>query len=94
MFHSGQSILERLMKLDLYSKNSKSKYDRNYITKLLRNYRSHAAIIRTSNELFYDNELIASNKVCSLTIPNFPQEFPVLFHGVNGNEKKEEKSTR
>ena len=32
-------------------------YDSRVLTKLIRNYRSHPAILKLPNEMFYDNEL-------------------------------------
>uniref|UniRef100_A0A9J7ZVQ7 RNA helicase n=1 Tax=Cyprinus carpio carpio TaxID=630221 RepID=A0A9J7ZVQ7_CYPCA len=56
----GQSLLERLMTQNaLYQKSQDghSGYDTRFVTKLLRNYRSHPAILKIPNELFYENEL-------------------------------------
>uniref|UniRef100_A0AAQ5Y449 RNA helicase n=1 Tax=Amphiprion ocellaris TaxID=80972 RepID=A0AAQ5Y449_AMPOC len=55
----GLSLLERLMKHNaLYQKSADSgHFDTRFVTKLLRNYRSHAAILKIPNELFYENEL-------------------------------------
>ena len=91
---SGQSILERLMKLELYKKGRNNMYDPRYITKLRRNYRSHPAIIRVSNELYYDNDLIACSKQKCFSPKEFPKNFPIIFHSINGKEQKEKNSTR
>ncbi|KAJ8676510.1 hypothetical protein QAD02_012297 [Eretmocerus hayati] len=89
----GQSILERLMKMEPYVKCNNNEYDSRYITKLLQNYRSHPAIIRVSNELFYENELIASKKE-TLSIKEFPKDFPVIFHSVmDGKEERQSNSS-
>uniref|UniRef100_A0A671YUC0 RNA helicase n=1 Tax=Sparus aurata TaxID=8175 RepID=A0A671YUC0_SPAAU len=55
----GLSLLERLMRDNpLYQKSTDSgHFDTRFVTKLLRNYRSHAAILKIPNELFYENEL-------------------------------------
>lgn len=55
----GLSLLERLMRHNtLYQKSTDSgHFDTRFVTKLLRNYRSHAAILKVPNELFYENEL-------------------------------------
>ncbi|XP_077973309.1 putative helicase mov-10-B.1 [Styela clava] len=50
------SFLERLMGNPLYEKQN-GKFNEHRVTKLLKNYRSHEAIIKISNEEFYDNEL-------------------------------------
>uniref|UniRef100_A0A8C6P322 RNA helicase n=1 Tax=Nothobranchius furzeri TaxID=105023 RepID=A0A8C6P322_NOTFU len=55
----GVSLLERLMTTSsLYQKNE-GVYNNCFVTKLLRNYRSHPAILKIPNELFYDGELQA-----------------------------------
>ncbi|XP_031783598.1 putative helicase mov-10-B.1 [Nasonia vitripennis] len=89
----GQSLLERLMKLEPYVKHNNNDYDSRYITKLLRNYRSHPAIIRVSNELYYENELVACSDQRPFVGQDFDTEFPVIFHGVHGFEQKENNST-
>ncbi|XP_027750964.1 helicase MOV-10 isoform X2 [Empidonax traillii] len=95
----GTSLLERLMLHNpLYQKSSEG-YDPQFVTKLLCNYRSHEAILRIPNELFYDSEL----KACEgdgLDVRNFycnweelpKQGFPIIFHGVCGEDQREEKS--
>uniref|UniRef100_A0A672R6G6 RNA helicase n=1 Tax=Sinocyclocheilus grahami TaxID=75366 RepID=A0A672R6G6_SINGR len=55
----GLSLLERLMtQNELYQKGTTG-YDNRYVTKLLRNYRSHPSILKIPNEMFYDGELVA-----------------------------------
>ncbi|XP_027602069.1 helicase MOV-10 [Pipra filicauda] len=95
----GTSLLERLMLHNpLYQKSSEG-YDPQFVTKLLWNYRSHEAILKIPNELFYDSEL----KACEsdgLDVRNFycnweelpKQGFPIIFHGVCGEDQREEKS--
>ncbi|NWS21015.1 SDE3 helicase, partial [Pachyramphus minor] len=97
---TGTSLLERLMQHNpLYQKSSEEGYDPQFVTKLLWNYRSHEAILRIPNELFYDSEL----KACEsdgLDVRNFycnweelPKKgFPIIFHGVCGEDQREEKS--
>ncbi|KAF3856633.1 hypothetical protein F7725_017356 [Dissostichus mawsoni] len=53
------SMDSRLMRHNtLYQKSTDSgHFDTRFVTKLLRNYRSHAAILKVPNELFYENEL-------------------------------------
>ncbi|NXC08563.1 SDE3 helicase, partial [Orthonyx spaldingii] len=95
----GTSLLERLMLHNPLYKKSSGGYDPQFITKLLWNYRSHKAILKIPNELFYDNEL----KVChsdGLDIRNLycnweelPKKgFPIIFHGVCGEDQREAKS--
>ncbi|NXY16778.1 SDE3 helicase, partial [Atrichornis clamosus] len=95
----GTSLLERLMLHNPLYKKSSGGYDPQFITKLLWNYRSHKAILRIPNELFYDSEL----KVCEsdgLDVRNLycnweelPKKgFPIIFHGVRGEDQREAKS--
>lgn len=35
------------------------RFDKTYITQLVQNYRSHPAILKVPNELFYENQLKA-----------------------------------
>lgn len=52
------SVMENLFKKKLYQRNpSTDKYNSIYITQLVKNYRSHAAILHIPNKLFYDNKL-------------------------------------
>ncbi|NXS62137.1 SDE3 helicase, partial [Brachypteracias leptosomus] len=95
----GTSLLGRLMLHNpLYTKSSEG-YNPQFVTKLLWNYRSHEAILRIPNELFYDSEL----KVCEsdeLDIRSLycnwdelPKKgFPIIFHGVCGEDRREAKS--
>lgn len=54
------SYLEHLCERNLYKRNADtSKFNGIYITQLVRNYRSHPAILKLPNELFYENSLIA-----------------------------------
>uniref|UniRef100_A0A8C2GLE5 RNA helicase n=1 Tax=Cyprinus carpio TaxID=7962 RepID=A0A8C2GLE5_CYPCA len=96
----GQSLLERLMTQNaLYQKSQDghSGYDTRFVTKLLRNYRSHPAILKIPNELFYENELqVFANQMereafcCWEHLPK--KGFPVMFHGVMGKDDREANS--
>ncbi|KAI7797621.1 putative helicase mov-10-B.1 [Triplophysa rosa] len=93
----GLSMLERLMtQNELYQKGATG-YDNRYVTKLLKNYRSHPSILKVPNELFYDGELMAcadeisSNQFCGWEqLPK--RDFPVIFHGVIGKDVRESNS--
>ncbi|KAJ8676504.1 hypothetical protein QAD02_012291 [Eretmocerus hayati] len=86
------SMLERLMSSDPYKKNRNGDYNPNYITKLIENYRSHPAIIHTSNKMFYNGELrsFESEDVRKgegwkgLSNPKFPIKFDIVL----GEEEK------
>ncbi|NXD43233.1 SDE3 helicase, partial [Copsychus sechellarum] len=95
----GTSLLERLMLHNPLYQKSGGGYNAQFITKLLWNYRSHEAILRIPNELFYDNEL----KVCRSNGPDIrnvyctweelPKKgFPIIFHGVCGEDQREARS--
>lgn len=52
------SFMESLCKLPLYQQHPKTKmYNPRYITQLVKNYRSHPAILRFPNTMFYKNSL-------------------------------------
>ncbi|RCV46449.1 hypothetical protein SETIT_9G532900v2 [Setaria italica] len=65
----------------------------NYVTKLVRNYRCHPAILELPSELFYGGELIAckedeaSPAYDCIGLPN--KSFPVLFVGIQGCDERE-----
>ncbi|XP_053943610.1 helicase MOV-10 [Cuculus canorus] len=95
----GTSLLERLMLHNPLYKKSSDGYDPQFVTKLLWNYRSHEAILRIPNELFYDSELKAceSNELDVRSLycdwEELPKKgFPIIFHGVCGEDQREAKS--
>lgn len=54
------SFLENLCKRKLYKHEAKTKkYRSEYITQLIRNYRSHPDILKIPNDLFYSSKLLA-----------------------------------
>ncbi|CAA6662775.1 unnamed protein product [Spirodela intermedia] len=53
----GRSYLQRLFDFEVYESE-----DPNYLTKLVRNYRSHPTILDIPSRLFYKGELIACKK--------------------------------
>ncbi|KAG6428037.1 hypothetical protein SASPL_112285 [Salvia splendens] len=83
----GTSYLERLFVCDLYRGG-----DTNFMTKLVRNYRTHEAILKLPSEMFYAGELIPCKDKNSPTswegmIPD--KEFPLLFIGIRGCDERE-----
>ncbi|KAI4368363.1 hypothetical protein MLD38_016929 [Melastoma candidum] len=84
----GKSYLERLFGCKFYVDG-----DENYVTKLVRNYRCHPAILKLPSDQFYDGELIPCKDNTSFLsfstdiVPN--QDFPVLFIGVQGCDERE-----
>ncbi|XP_048355587.1 RNA helicase Mov10l1-like [Sphaerodactylus townsendi] len=93
------SLLERLMSRPLYWRDENAfgacgSYNPLLVTKLVKNYRSHAALISLPSKLFYHKEL----EVCAdpsvinslLGWVKLPRKgFPLIFHGVRGNEMRE-----
>lgn len=86
------------MKFEPYTKDARGKYNPLYITKLLQNYRNHPKIIQVSNELFYESELKACSSNDVKKAEDWSQlpksKFPVMFHGVEGMERKSTTSPR
>ncbi|XP_060788136.1 putative helicase mov-10-B.2 [Neoarius graeffei] len=90
----GLSLLERLMTQNPLYKKTDTGFNSNYVTKLLCNYRSHKAILKTPNEMFYDGELkpcadeFSTNFYCNWE--HLPKtDFPLIFHGVLGKDERE-----
>lgn len=54
----NRSLIEVLCESNLYSRSDETgQFNNMYITKLIKNYRTHPAIVNVPNELFYENEL-------------------------------------
>jgi len=95
----GLSLLERLMNRDIYQPK-KGVYNSKYITKLVKNYRSHPAILSLPSRLFYNNELeVAGDHILINSMINFSGlpnnakgKFPYIFHGVVGEDQREAQS--
>ncbi|KAM4610009.1 putative helicase mov-10-B.1 [Polymixia lowei] len=91
----GVSLLERLMKdIEAHRTDEKRLFDNHFVTKLVRNYRSHPKILEVPNKLFYDEELLCHadlnicNSFCAWKyLPT--QGFPLIFHEVMGIEERE-----
>nr|XP_038936489.1 RNA helicase Mov10l1 isoform X3 [Rattus norvegicus] len=67
------------------------------VTKLVKNYRSHSALLALPSRLFYHRELevCADPKVVTSLLgwEKLPRKgFPLIFHGVRGNEAREGRS--
>lgn len=83
---TGVSLMERIMSKRRYQKSLHDKsYDKNYVTQLLDNFRSHPAILQFSNVLFYDSELRAKLAEPELSFGTkymylTNKKFPVVFH--------------
>ena len=96
------SLLERLMNRDVYQRRDdlppdQPPFNPSVVTKLQENYRSHPAILDQPNRMFYHNELVPSadpvlrRKMCRWE-GLVTQGFPLIFHGVVGEENQEANS--
>ncbi|XP_006895773.1 PREDICTED: putative helicase MOV-10 isoform X2 [Elephantulus edwardii] len=90
----GHSLLERLLTYNNLYKKGSGGYNPQFITKLLRNYRSHPTILDIPNQLYYEGELQACADVMDRErfcrwegLPR--QGFPIIFHGVMGKDERE-----
>ncbi|XP_057961607.1 probable RNA helicase SDE3 isoform X2 [Malania oleifera] len=89
-FGLGKSYQQRLFECKFYCSG-----DENYVTKLVRNYRSSPAILDLPSKLFYGGQLIACKEDTSSSsmnswesiLPN--KEFPLLFIGIQGCDERE-----
>lgn len=100
-FGLGVSLLERLTLSPLYSRNDSfaenGYYNPNLLTKLVRNYRSHPALLSMPSSMFYDNELVAcasaetAEKMAQFSWLPKPG-IPLIFHGIRGENYQESDS--
>jgi len=96
------SLLERLMEtLGMYARDVNGQYDSRCITKLVKNFRSHPELLTVPKQLFYNNELEAcADTALTESCLNFEElpeaarrnRVPMIFHGVIGQDLKEESS--
>lgn len=84
----GKPYLERLFECQFYRDGNK-----NYVKKLLRNYRCHPTILHLPSELFYCGQLIPckeNDESSSNWLDLLPKpEFPILFVGIQGIDERE-----
>lgn len=83
------SWLEQLFKCPLYQRDAGlGTFNSDYVTQLVKNYRSHPSILHVPNQLFYDGFLDAkaSPFVVDLsgTFPELNPKFPIIFQSVQG----------
>ncbi|KAH9887301.1 P-loop containing nucleoside triphosphate hydrolase protein [Cubamyces lactineus] len=93
-FGLGKSYLERLMERPVYDPDNGR--GRSYV-KLVKNFRSHEAILAYPNAQFYDGELevCGSPKVINSFLGSpllVNQRWPVVFHYVSGENERESTS--
>ncbi len=81
----------------VYKKNPDTGYDERYITKLLKNFRSHETLLRLPSKMFYLSELKTSADPALtgqfLQWEHLPKKkFPMIFHSVAGKDQREARS--
>ncbi|XP_021114419.1 RNA helicase Mov10l1 isoform X1 [Heterocephalus glaber] len=101
-FGLNMSMLERLMSRAVYLRDENAfgacgAYNPLLVTKLVKNYRSHSALLALPSRLFYHRELevCADSKVVTSLLgwEKLPKKgFPLIFHGVRGSEAREGRS--
>ncbi|GFO01919.1 RNA helicase mov10l1 [Plakobranchus ocellatus] len=102
MYGLELSLLERLMSGDLYQRDEEKFGDHGgfnpaLVTMLVNNYRSHPAILELPSRLFYYNQLQPhADPALTHTLASWPllpaAGFPVVFHGVRGEDMREANS--
>lgn len=95
----GTSLLEHLFNFPLYKRDAISgQYNSKYITQLVKNYRSHPAILYISNKLFYEGALTAETAPqiddLKIKLPQLNPDFPIIFKSIQGICVKPEDDTR
>lgn len=96
------SLMERLMQdFEPFKRRPRPQsgeyYDSRVLTKLVKNYRSHPAILKPPNELFYEGELLPqadallSERMCGWDSLPRP-DVPLIFHAVVGEDMQEHNS--
>lgn len=94
-FGLSVSYMERLTATKVYGRDEENgSYPPDLLMKLVRTYRSHPAILKLPNEMFYDEELVACGDVLSTHSlakwEHLPQQgFPIVFCAVNGENLRE-----
>ncbi|XP_019329594.1 PREDICTED: RNA helicase Mov10l1 [Aptenodytes forsteri] len=101
-FGLNTSLLERLTSREIYLRDEDAfsaygAYNPLLITKLVKNYRSHSALLALPSKLFYHKELevCADTSVVTSLLHwgKLPRKgFPLIFHGIRGNERRESHS--
>ncbi|XP_031638905.1 putative helicase MOV-10, partial [Contarinia nasturtii] len=86
----GKSLMEHLLEGTLYKRDPKTDtYNKQFVTMLVRNYRSHEDILYIPNKLYYDQKLKAeAPENITHLINNESLSSPVVFHSIRGECKK------
>ncbi|XP_017867878.1 PREDICTED: putative helicase MOV-10 [Drosophila arizonae] len=92
------SLMERLLRCEMYAVDGNGNYDHTLQTRLRQNYRSHPAIVGLFNKLYYNNELIAQAPPSQVNLAaNWRMlsnsNFPILFQATHGVTRREDRST-
>ncbi|THV07183.1 P-loop containing nucleoside triphosphate hydrolase protein [Dendrothele bispora CBS 962.96] len=92
----GKSFIERLMESEVY--DEESGYGRS-VVKLVKNFRSHPAILKFPNEQFYRGDLqacgnskIINHFLASRHLVDRCKKFPIVFHSISGKDNREASS--
>ena len=91
--HLKTPLIERLCSLPPYERNEQEHdkshffYDPRCITKLIQSYRCCTELIHINSVCFYHSELKSEVKQDKKLLENF-KNFPILFHGVIGNDQQ------
>ncbi|NXT44384.1 M10L1 helicase, partial [Pelecanoides urinatrix] len=101
-FGLNMSLLERLTSREIYLRDEDAfsacgAYNPLLVTKLVKNYRSHSALLALPSKLFYHKELevCADTSVVTSLLHwgKLPRKgFPLIFHGIRGSETRESRS--
>lgn len=88
-----KSMMERIMDTNRNYQH-RGRYNSQFITQLVNNYRSHPAILQFSNEHFYDSKLLfkcppeIANFACGSDLLFRNKDFPLLFHTTRTKSKE------
>jgi superfamily I DNA and/or RNA helicase len=92
----SMSYMERLTDRNIYQPTEDGIYPQALLTKLVRNYRSHPAILKLPNDMFYKDLQCCGD---TMTLNNMArweylpsQGFPVIFHAMDGENLREGQS--
>lgn len=89
-----KSYLERVMESEMYQPQPGRGFNTQVVTKLLNNYRSHTAILKEPNDIFYRSELrVCGDQMLIHSLCNWQflprRKFPLVFHAVKGKDERE-----
>ncbi|KZV62176.1 P-loop containing nucleoside triphosphate hydrolase protein [Peniophora sp. CONT] len=90
----SKSYLERLMDINMYEPHAGHGKT---VVKLVKNYRSHEAILTFPNARFYDGELVTcapdeKRNACINASVLVNKKYPLVFHSISGTNERESTS--